>query len=154
MKRQENLSFLRVTNPKSVYNQLANECGDHLWIRKAFEMAWADFAEGKFKYDGATFVAEQYEDSLWEVAAFIHDWLNSIGFIGKEPDIFFIEIMATLGYSSRKIFERAKWMQWTFFNKLRHKLKGTFVADAIPEAIAIGSPTQARIYEPKSYDEQ
>ena len=47
--------------------------------------AIADFEAGKFSYDGATFVKERSK-SLFEVAAFIHDWRNAMGYVGKQID--------------------------------------------------------------------
>ena len=84
-----------------------------------------------FKYDGATFVKE-HKNKFWEVASFIHDWLNVIGYVGKKVDLYFIKIMISLNYSENIIFERCKWMQFTWINKLRHKLKRTYISDSIP----------------------
>lgn len=103
-----------------------------LWIKSAFEMAWNDFKNNKFRFDGATFVVE-HQDEFWEVAAFIHDWLNNLGYVGKAIDIYFIEIMRQLGYSSRRIFERSKWMQYTCLNVFWHKVKGTYKSNKLPE---------------------
>lgn len=115
-----------------VYNNLLSDCKGIDWIQFAFVKAWADFKAGIWKYDGATFV-DEVDNDFYEVAAFIHDWLNSIGYVGKEVDLYFIKIMIALNYSENRIFERCKWMQWTFINVFWHKVKRTFKANDIPE---------------------
>ena len=49
-------------------------------IRKLLYKAIEDFEAGKFSYDGATFVKERSK-SLFEVAAFLHDWRNAMGYV-------------------------------------------------------------------------
>jgi len=115
----------------TIYWEMHSQCNGIAWIEDAFTKAWIDFGKGCFKYDGATFVQE-HNDKFWEVASFIHDWLNMIGYVGKKVDLYFIKIMIQLDYSENIIFERCKWMQWTWLNKFRHKLKRTFIADKIP----------------------
>lgn len=115
----------------AIYWDLHKQCNGIEWIEDALTSAWLDFGKGLFKYDGATFVKE-HKDKFWEVASFIHDWLNIIGYVGKKVDLYFIKIMIQLDYSENIIFERCKWMQYTWLNKLRHKLKRTFIADSLP----------------------
>jgi hypothetical protein len=120
---------------KDIYNNLLSQCNGIEWIEQAFYFAWSDFKQGKFEYDGATFVIE-VNNNFWEVAAFIHDWLNGIGYVGKAIDLYFIKIMIALNYSENRIFERCKWMQWTFLNVFWHKVKGTFKSKHLPYYLA------------------
>lgn len=114
-----------------IYDKLKSQCNDVLWIEKYLNNAWVDFLRNKFSYDGATFVKE-YNDEFWEVSAFVHDWMNGIGHVGKEVDLLFIKMMLELNYGENIIFERCKWMQWTFLNVIRHKLKRTFKSNRVP----------------------
>ena len=114
------------------YKTMFLECADVEWIKKAFNLAWTDYVNNKFHYDGATFVREN-NNEFWEVASFIHDWLNVIGYVGKDVDIYFIDIMIELEYPTNIIFERSKWMQWTFLNVLIHKVRGNYISKEIPK---------------------
>jgi hypothetical protein len=117
---------------KNAQATLLHQCNDVDWIKNAFDLAWLDFKDAKFSYDGATFVRE-HENNFWEVAAFIHDWLNSIGHVGKGVDLYFIKIMITLNYGEHIIFERCKWMQWTWINVFKHRyLTNSFKSTQIP----------------------
>lgn len=93
-------------------------------IRDLFASAWIDFQIGKFSYDGATFVKERNPLTIFEVAAFIHDWRNFKGYVGKEIDNEFICIMIVLNYKPRLIIQRWLFMRFTFLNVLRHKILG------------------------------
>jgi len=88
--------------------------------------AIADFEAGKFSYDGATFVKERSK-SLFEVAAFIHDWRNSMGYVGKQIDQEMFDIMNVLNYDAPLVFWRFFLTQFTFINVFRHKIMHTFV---------------------------
>lgn len=123
----------------TIYWELHKQCNGIEWIEFAFNRAWIDFKKGLFKYDGATFVKEN-NFKFWEVASFIHDWLNILGYVGKKVDLYFIKIMIQLNYPENIIFERCKWMQWTWVNKLRHKIKRTFIADSLPDFLPIYLP--------------
>jgi len=91
-------------------------------IRTLFMLAWEDFKNNKFSYDGATFVKERTIETIFEIASFIHDWLNSLGYVGKKIDDLFIDIMITLNYEFSLIFERYLLMRcFTWVNVLRHK---------------------------------
>lgn len=118
------------------YNLMKLECSKVGWINRAFQLAWRDYKDNKFKYDGATFVRER-SDEFWEVASFIHDWLNIIGYVGKKVDLYFIKIMIELNYGENIIFERCKWMQYTFFNVFWHKVKRNFKGNKIPDFLII-----------------
>lgn len=96
-------------------------------IRDLFASAWIDFQIGKFSYDGATFVKERNPLTIFEVAAFIHDWRNSKGYVGKEIDNEFLCIMIALNYKPRLIIERWLFMRLTFLNVLRHKFLGNLI---------------------------
>ena len=93
-------------------------------IRELFTETWIDFVLGRFSYDGATFVKERNPLTLFEVSAFIHDWRNFKGYVGKEIDNEFICIMITLNYKPRLIIERWLFMRFTFLNVLRHNFLG------------------------------
>lgn len=93
-------------------------------IRELFAETWIDFIMGKFSYDGATFVKERNPLTIFEVAAFIHDWRNSNGYVGKEIDREFLSIMVALNYKHNLIIERWLFMRFTFLNVLRHKILG------------------------------
>jgi hypothetical protein len=79
----------------------------------------------KFSYDGATFLKERNPVTIFEVGAFIHDWRNSKGYVGKEIDNEFLCVMIALNYKPKLIIERWLLMRLTFLNVLRHKIKGT-----------------------------
>jgi hypothetical protein len=93
-------------------------------IKELFADAWIDFMLGKFSYDGATFVKERNSLTIFEVSAFIHDWRNFKGYVGKEIDNEFLCIMIALNYKPRLIIERWLFMRLTFLNVLRHKFLG------------------------------
>jgi len=88
--------------------------------------AISDFEAGKFSYDGATFVKERGV-SLFEVAAFIHDWRNALGYVGKEVDNEMFDIMIVLNYDLKHIILRYFLTRFTFINVIRHKIMHTFV---------------------------
>ncbi|MFB9055050.1 hypothetical protein ACFFVB_18360 [Formosa undariae] len=125
-------SDLNKTEQKNIYQDLLQQCNGIEWIENALEHAWRNFILYKWDYDGATFVVEN-NGNYWEIAAFIHDYLNQIGYVGKQPDLYFIRIMLALNYGENRIFERCKWMQWTWVNKLRHIIRLKFKGDLIPE---------------------
>jgi hypothetical protein len=129
---------LSMQDDLSIYFQMRKQCKGISWVIAAFQEAYQDYEAGLFTYDGATFVREM-DGNYWEVAAFIHDWLNGTGYVGKQPDLYFIKIMMALGYSENIVFERCKWMQWTFLNKIWHQVKGTFIADDLPETLKAAS---------------
>jgi len=91
------------------------------WINKLLYLALNDFIEGNFSYDGATFVKERYSHTIFEVAAFVHDWLNSLGYVGYSIDVVMFEIMKQLNYEKSLIRVRKIWTILTFINVLRHK---------------------------------
>ena len=70
----------------------------HHEIRALFSDAWEDFKQGKFSYDGATFVKERSKNTIFEVSAFIHEWRNYNGYVGKEIDKEMFSIMISLNY--------------------------------------------------------
>jgi hypothetical protein len=98
-------------------------------IKELFADAWIDFMLHKFSYDGATFVNERNPITKFEVGAFIHDWRNLNGYVGKEIDNEFMCIMIALNYEPNIMIERWLLMRLTFLNVLRHKFKGTFKND-------------------------
>jgi len=92
-------------------------------VRVLLRQAILDYETGKFSYDGATFVKE-VGTSLFEVAAFIHDWRNSMGYVSKEIDKEMFDIMILLNYPIELIKERLFFTRFTFLNVWRHKLLG------------------------------
>ena len=42
-------------------------------VRSLHMRAWQDFKDNKFSYDGATFVRERSDETIFELASFIHD---------------------------------------------------------------------------------
>lgn len=110
--------------------EVAYLSNDHQ-IRKLLNEAIADFEAGKFSYDGATFVKER-SVSLFEVAAFIHDWRNSMGFVSYKVDREMLDIMILLDYSLSLINWRYFLTRFTFINIARHKTMCTYFK-AVPE---------------------
>ena len=94
-------------------------------IKGLFSDAWIDFMLGRFSYDGATFVKERNKNTIFEVAAFIHDWRNSKGYVGKEIDNEFLSIMVALNYKPKLIIQRWLLMRLTVINIARHYILGT-----------------------------
>lgn len=90
-----------------------------------FQKACDDFVNNNFSYDGATFVRER-SHSIFEVAAFIHDWRNSNDYISKKIDEEFFYIMEELEYPKSLIRWRKFLCNLTFLNVLRHKFLGTY----------------------------
>ena len=95
-------------------------------IRLLLWKAIADFEAGKFSYDGATFVKERSE-SLFEVAAFIHDWRNAMGYVSYQVDREMLDIMITLNYDLNLIKWRWFLTRFTFLNIIRHRVMCTYV---------------------------
>lgn len=121
---------------EAIYNDCLKQCNSIVWIENTFKLAWQSFKKDGWKYDGATFVRE-HNNNFWEVAAFIHDWLNGVGYVGTKPDLYFIKIMKYLDYSENFIFERSKWMQWTNINYLWHWLRMKSPKNDLPEILII-----------------
>lgn len=94
-------------------------------IRTLLTLALFDYKIGLWAYDGATFTKEYR--NFWEVAAFIHDWRNSKGFVSYKIDDEMFSIMITLNYPIIYISERWLFTRFTFLNKIRHFIKGTLV---------------------------
>ena len=95
-------------------------------IRELFTSAWIDFQIGKFSYDGATFVKERNLLTIFEVAAFIHDWRNSKGYVGRKIDREFLCIMIVLNYKPELIKERIFFLVLTPLNIARHRFLSTY----------------------------
>lgn len=94
-------------------------------IKELFADAWIDFMLGKFSYDGATFVKERNPITIFEVAAFIHDWRNSKGYVGQKIDYEFLCIMIVLNYKPELIKERIFFLVLTPLNVVRHLFLST-----------------------------
>lgn len=91
------------------------------WVINVFEKAWNSFIQNEFSYDGATFVRERYSFTIFEVAAFVHDWLNSKGYVGKNTDKLMFMIMEELDYPNDTFIWRKLYTMLTFLNVIRHK---------------------------------
>jgi hypothetical protein len=107
---------------KPLYNFMLSQCQGVKWIEQSFFDAWDSFKSEGWKYDGATFVREM-NNQFWEVAAFIHDWMNNIGYVGPKVDLYFMRIMIALNYDEKIISERNRWMIFTFINYAWHALR-------------------------------
>ena len=94
-------------------------------IKELFASAWIDFQCGIFSYDGATFVKERNPLTIFEVAAFIHDWRNSKGYVGQKIDREFLCIMIVLNYKPELIKERIFFLVLTPLNVVRHLILST-----------------------------
>jgi len=108
------------------------------WLRAFFNKAWRDFKQNKWSYDGATFVPERYKKTLFEVAAFLHDYLNSLGIVSYQADAFMFRVMKLLKYSFKHFVYRWILTRLTFLNILRHKYylkdwKGKFPIEIIQQ---------------------
>mgnify|MGYP001569721759 CR=1 FL=1 len=88
--------------------------------------AIADFEAGKFSYDGATFVRERSK-SLFEVAAFIHDWRNAMGYVSYAVDREMLDVMITLNYELPLIKWRWLLTRLTFLNIIRHRIMCSYL---------------------------
>ena len=95
-------------------------------IKELFADAWVDFVLGRFSYDGATFVKERNPITIFEIAAFIHDWRNSKGYVGQKIDREFLCIMIVLNYKPELIIERKLFMLLTPLNVARHRFLSTY----------------------------
>jgi hypothetical protein len=117
---------------EAVYFLMLKQCNGLKWIEEAFFSAWDSFKSIGWKYDGATFVREM-NNIFWEVAAFIHDWLNHTGFVGTQVDSYFMKIMIALKYDEKIISERNRWMIFTFINYAWHWLRFKNPKNEIPK---------------------
>lgn len=95
-------------------------------LRSLLIIAIKDFEAGKFSYDGATFVKERSK-SLFEVAAFLHDWRNAMGYVSYAVDREMLDIMITLNYNLNLIKWRWFLTRFTFLNIIRHRVMCTYV---------------------------
>tara|TARA_R110000744_G_scaffold121116_2_gene225544 strand:+ start:16639 stop:17025 length:387 start_codon:yes stop_codon:yes gene_type:complete len=116
---------------EAVFLCFFKQCEGIEWIEQSFFIAWESFKNDGWNFDGATFVREKNNNFL-ETAAFIHDYLNLVGYVGKKPDLYFIKIMIALNYGENIIFERCKWLQWTWINYFWHWLRGKKPKNKIP----------------------
>ena len=53
-------------------------------------------------------------------------------FFKQCEDLYFIKIMIALNYGENIIFERCKWLQWTWINYFWHWLRGKKPKNKIP----------------------
>lgn len=95
-------------------------------VRLLHLMAWKDFKADKFRFDGATFSKRRNAATEFEIAALVHDWRNSNGFVSYEVDEEMFSIMIALNYKLNLILQRYFLTRFTFLNIIRHKIKGTF----------------------------
>lgn len=92
-------------------------------IESIFNEAWESFKNNEWSFDGPTFVRSRYK-SYWETAAFIHDWRNSMGWVGYNIDREMLDIMSKLCYPKNMIIQRYLFTRLTFINIIRHLIKG------------------------------
>jgi hypothetical protein len=95
-------------------------------IRLLFHYAWEDYKADKFTFDGATFSKKWHTATSFEIAALVHDWRNSMGFVGYAVDREMFDVMITLNYGLPYIIQRYILTRFTFLNIIRHRIKGTF----------------------------
>lgn len=107
-----------------------------LWLWHLFVIAWKDFKNHKFTYDGATFSIQRSEKTIFEIGAFLHDWLNSMGIVSYQADTFMLYVMKLLNYRWNLIVGRWIKTRLTFLNIWRHKYKGTYKGKFPIELIA------------------
>ncbi|MFD2566067.1 hypothetical protein ACFSRZ_01710 [Pseudotenacibaculum haliotis] len=103
---------------------LNNDAPD--WLYDLLDKAITSFKANEFSYDGATFVPERSKETIFEVAAFIHDYLNSKGIVSYKADSLMFRIMRLLNYNRKHFIYRWLFTRLTFLNIIRHKIKGTY----------------------------
>ena len=91
-------------------------------IRLLLQEALFDYKVGLWRYDGPTF--SKAPKGFWEVAAFIHDWRNSIGYVGYYIDNEMFDIMIYLNYPLFSIRQRYILTRFTLLNMFRYWIKG------------------------------
>lgn len=106
------------------YNSMVREIDilpdGHLLI-EVFNKAWISFCNNEWSYDGATFVNERFKNNIFEVAGFLHDWRNSMGYVGYHIDNEMFNVMILLNYDLSDILKRYLLTRLTFINIIRHK---------------------------------
>ncbi len=90
-------------------------------IVELFNEAWTKFCNNEWSYDGATFVRERYETTIFEIAAFLHDYRNSCGYVSYKIDVEMFNVMIILDYKITDIVKRYIMTRLTFVNIIRHK---------------------------------
>ena len=106
------------------YNSMVREIDilpDGHSLIEVFNKAWISFCNNEWSYDGATFVNERFKNTKFEVAGFIHDWRNSMGYVGYYIDYEMFVIMILLNYELSDILKRYLLTRLTFINIIRHK---------------------------------
>lgn len=93
-------------------------------IRLLHLLAWKDYQADLFSYDGPTFSRAWNTATPFEIAALIHDWRNSNGYVSKEIDQEMFDIMITLNYKLKFILQRWLLCRFTSLNIVRHLFKG------------------------------
>jgi hypothetical protein len=94
-------------------------------IRTLHMLAWETYKTDGFTYDGPTFAKRRHAETDFEIAALIHDWRNSFGYVGKDVDREMFNIMISLNYPYELIVQRYWLTRFTFLNVIRHWIKGT-----------------------------
>lgn len=69
------------------------------FIKELLEEFISSYMRDEFRYDGATLVPERYKNTRFEVASFIHDGFNGLGYLGDNVDYIFDMSMRLLGYN-------------------------------------------------------
>lgn len=107
----------------TLYKEIEHLDRNHI-ITLLFQEALWDYKIGKWKYDGPTF--SKAPKGFWEVASFIHDWRNSMGYVGYYIDDEMFAIMIYLNYPLFSIRQRYLLTRLTFLNMFRHWIKRTY----------------------------
>ena len=64
-----------------------------------------------------------------QVAAFLHDWRNAMGYVSKHVDQEMLAVMMLLYYPVHLIAWRYFLTRFTFLNKARHRILKTYLGD-------------------------
>ena len=112
----------------SMLDELVNLPETHKIIT-VYNEAWKSYISNEWSYDGATFVREKSNKTIFEVAAFIHDYRNSMGFVGYYIDSELFRVMKILKYKKSDIILRYILTRMTFLNVIRHKYNKSYRND-------------------------
>jgi len=104
-----------------LYKEIESLDRNHVLTLLLEEALW-HYKLGLWSYDGPTF--SKAPRGFWEVASFIHDWRNSMGYVGYYIDDEMFAIMIYLNYPLFSIRQRYILTRFTFLNMFRYWIKG------------------------------
>jgi len=121
--KYKDLSAQEAYNMEQIlYKEVEHLHRDHP-IRLLLQEAMWDYKISLWSYDGPTF--SKAPKGFWEVASFIHDWRNSMGYVGYYIDDEMFAIMIYLNYPLFSIRQRYLLTRFTFLNMFRYWIKGS-----------------------------